>query len=62
MLGKKLGFCGRFFHVVLEERFPLVVCLFLLGQVSPPTTLRYQVPAWETSCARRKWSAPVLGK
>lgn len=47
MSGKKLGFCGQFFSVVLEERFPWV-CLFLLGQVVPPTTLQCQMPAWKT--------------
>lgn len=61
MLRKKEGFCGWLFSAALEERFSLV-CLFLLGQVTPPATLQYQVPAWETSCTRQKWSAPALGE
>lgn len=61
MSGKKLGFCGWFFSMVLEERLPLV-CLFLLGQVIRLTTLQYQMPVCETSRTRWKWWAPVPGE
>lgn len=52
-VGKKLGFYGWFFSMVL---------VFLLGQVFPLTTLQYQMPPWETSRTRREWSATVLGE
>lgn len=53
MSGKKLGFYGWFFSMVL---------VFLLGQVFPLTTLQYQMAPWETSRTRRKWLATVLGE